>query len=127
MNKRRVIPTAFFLLFGIMTSRFSYAQKLTVAFTGFGKVEGPNVYHNGKIIGKIVDVKPNKLLDTFFVTIQINRGTKIPMGSKFFVQEKMLTGNKLEVEFSNSKTYYSSNNNIIGEYRPFNTKKKKKN
>jgi hypothetical protein len=98
----------------------AHSQKLRIAFTRISSLEkGAKVYAAGRQIGYVTDIKPNKDIDTLFVSIKTTQNNKIPRGSNFYIDENLLGPSRITVEYSNQTDLLTSKNISIGIFRAF--------
>jgi hypothetical protein len=107
------------LLSFVFLSCFCQSQKLKVAFTEIGTLDIPTkVYVGNKMIGQATQLIPTENADTIFAVINLSKGMKVPTGSKFYIEERVLTNSVIKIEFSKEKTYLTSKDMIQGSFKP---------
>ena len=82
-------------------------------------VKGTKVYKEGKVIhpiGVVDSYKPNKNVDTVFLTIKVNEGVKIPKGSSFDIYENPFGPSSVQVNYSNSTAYLKGSDIATGTF-----------
>src|SRR3954469_18375726 len=100
LNKSQFPLVLMMLVIVLLLSCTTY-NKLTFACAVGGNLEkGAKVLAGEKHIGNVESIKPNKELDTFYVTIKTNRGVKIPLGSTFMIEEYLLGPSIINVNYS---------------------------
>jgi len=93
---------------------------LTIAFTDLSSLEkGADVYAGDLIVGHVTDIKPNKKIDTLFVILKIDKGVKIPKGSRFYLDEGFVGPSRISIEYSNQTELLTSKDISLGISRPF--------
>jgi preprotein translocase subunit YajC len=115
MTLRFILST----IFALSIIHCTNAQKLTIAFTQISSLEkGAKVYAKGRQIGYVTDIKPNKNIDTLFVTVKITQNIKIPKESNLYLDENLLGPSRITVEYSNQTGFLTSKDISIGIFRP---------
>ena len=106
-------------LVGLLLISCNHSNKITVAFNKVSSInKGASLIHDGQQIGKVVDFKQNQTLDSIYLILTIDKKYKIPKRSTFFIKENLLGDNIINVDFSSSDTYLSSNDISVGIFRP---------
>ena len=78
----------------------SSPNKLTVEFlTAPDLAKGYQVYSSRLPIGYVYDIRPSKNLDTLFTILKINHKIRAPMGSQFYIDERLVGHPGLRLNF----------------------------
>ena len=110
-------------LVGFSLISCNHTNNITVAFSEVPDIyKGSPLIHNGQQIGKVIDFKPTKTLDSIYLILTIDKKHKIPKRSTFFIKKNLIADNIINVEFSSSDTYLSSKDISVGIIRPLDVK-----
>lgn len=119
MKYPSILYIVLLLTITIASTGCSNSKRLTVAFTNGTTLEkGIQVCTAGLPIGYVAAINTSKNIDTIYTTLVIDTKIKIPKGSQFYLDENLVGGSRINIEFSKNEHSLNSKDISMGVFRP---------